>query len=401
MATTPRQNRAPRAFWRGVPVAVTVVLAVGYVTGVALFEDAPSAWADPWLVGVLVLTQAALLLVRERAPLPALIVIASLDAASLLVSSGEAGAGTFAVMVAVYSFVRRRLARPQFLTLAVLAAASIAVTFLAVRTSTDILAEWALPYAIFRSALAFAVPVVVAGIVDGRERFLDALRERADAAERERERLAEDAVREERALMARELHDIAAHHMTGIIVSAQAADALCSSDPEGAKSYIRRVEGDARTALSNLRQTVGLLRSESGSRTPTPSIEQLPALVSEASGSGAPVSLTVTGTPVELGPLAAMAAYRMVQESLANAAQHAPGALRTVQVDYDDDAVRLTVGNLAPAGERNPEIAPRQGYGLQGMAERADLIGGTLSTGPAPEGGWVNRLEIPYDSVRA
>ncbi|NDK32484.1 hypothetical protein FH975_12015 [Nesterenkonia sp. Hz 6-5] len=403
MAIPPRQKNAPHVFfWRGAPVALTLLLGLGYLIGDGIVEDVAAESVNPWLLSLLVLAQAALLVVRHQVPMVALLAISALDAVLILMSSGEAGAGTFAVMVAVYTYVRQRPANAQLLIPTGVAVLSTVLTLLAVQTSVEILAEWAVPFAVFRGAFTFGLPVILAKIFDGRARLIRALRDRADAAERERERLAEDAVRAERALMARELHDIAAHHLTGIIVSAQAADALSSTDPEDARTYIRRVEGDARTALSNLRQTVGLLRSESGSAfSPTPAIEHLPALISEACENGTPVAFSASGDPKEIGPLAGMAVYRMVQESLANSSQHAPGAPRSVELDYGADSMRVSVHN-GPAQTERPSNEPdRDGFGLQGMSERADLIGAQLRTGPTPDGGWSNVLEIPYDKVRA
>lgn len=401
MRTPPRQSSVRHALWRGAPVALTVLVGVGYLLAVALIDGAATE-EHPLLLGVLVLAQAAVLLPRARTPFLSLAVVVALDAVILLLSSGEVSIGTFAVMVAVYSYCRERRDRPHVAVPAALALASIAVTLVAVQSSDEVPGAWALPFSIFRGAMAIALPVVLAEIIDGRARLVEALRERADAAERERERLAQDAVREERALMARELHDIAAHHLTGIIVSAQAAGALRSRDPERAGEYIRRVESDARTTLNNLRQTVGLLRTESeGSLAPAPSIEHLPALVTDASGSGSPVSFSEIGTPRELGPLAGIAVYRMVQESLANARQHAPGASCSVELEYGESALRVTVNNEPVPAERAPGHPSRDGFGLLGMAERAELIGAALRTGRTPDGGWTNRLEIPYDGVES
>jgi len=265
--------------------------------------------------------------------------------------------------------------------------------------SDEIVAGWALPFAALRLLLIVVLPAVIAEVVTGRERLIEALRDRAEAAERDRERRAAEAVRDERTSMARELHDLAAHHLTGIIVSAQAADALLARDPERAREYLGTVQRDARTTLANLRQTVGLLRSDArGELAPVPSIDQLPALVADAAAAGAQVTLTAPAEPVGIGPIAGIAAYRMVQESLANAARHAPGAAVSVEVTPLDGTVLVSVANgpsvATPAAER-------AGYGLLGMRERAELVGATLRTGPSPDGGWVNELTIPLESSAA
>lgn len=412
MVTSPLKRGAPEALWpealwRGAPVVLTALLGVGYAAGTAVIESGSGAGQPQlphsWLLAALVLGQAALVLARRRAALVVLLGVVALDATMLLVSSGEVGTGTFAVMVAVYAYTRskRREGTPRrYRVTAAVAAGSVAITIVAVQTSSEVPAEWTLPFALLRGLLAFGTPALIAEIVDGRARLIDALRERAEAAERERERRAEQAVLRERALMARELHDIAAHHLTGIIVSAQAADALRVADPERAGAYIRQVQLDARMTLSNLRQTVGLLRVEAeGEVAPVPAIEQLPALIADASSTGTTVQLTESGTPVGVGPLAGITVYRMVQESLANASRHAPGAPRDVQVAYEHALMRVTVTNGPVATAREPQVLRRDGYGLLGMAERAALIGATLHTGGSPDGGWINVLAVPYDGA--
>jgi signal transduction histidine kinase len=398
MPTPPRQSHVPSALWRAAPVVLTVLLATGQLVGAALLENPANQRLQGWWPAVLMLAQAGLLLARHRRPLAVLVAVAAMDALILQISSEDVGAGTFAVMVAVYAFVRATTGPPRRLIPAGLATVTVLLTAVAVQTSTQVPIEWALPFAIARSVLTYGLAVLIAEIMDGRARLVEALRERAHAAERERERRAAEAVLRERALMARELHDIAAHHLTGIIVSAQAADALRESDPETAGEYIRRVQRDARTTLDNLRHTVGLLRADGdGELAPVASIDRLPDLVREASTSGTEVRLHVSGLPRDLGPLAGIAAYRMVQESLANSLSHVPGAARAVTVEYGDDSVLVTVTN-APSPAVPAERVRRDGYGLLGMAERAELIGATLRTGPSRDGGWRNTLEIPYDA---
>lgn len=400
MTTTPRQSGARARLWRGIPVGLTALGVLGYLVGNTIAETQPVDETlfvpHGWLPAAFLAGQVALLLARYRAPLLTLLSIAALDAAALSVSSGELGTGSLAVMIAVYCFTRARRTAGSYAVTATVATASIVITIVASQSSTEVPSEWVVPFAVLRGVLTFGIPIVAAEIVDGRARLVDALRERAEAAEFERERRATDAVQRERASMARELHDIAAHHLTGIIVSAQAADALLTADPDQAATYIRSVQRDARLTLDNLRQTVGLMRTESSDTLgPVPSIEQIPALVDEASTTGTTVRLTESGTPVELGPLAGLAAYRMVQESLANALTHAPGADREVEVVYEATEVRVTVRNGRAAGTP-PTQRTREGYGLLGMAERAELIGATLSTGPTVEGGWATMLTIPY-----
>ena len=392
------RSRSRQALWNAAPVVLIVLLALGYVAGVLTVEAESLDSPLDFLPVVLMLGQAAALPARHRHPFAVLLAVAVLDGLTLLFTAGEVGTGTIAVIVAVYAYVRTANGRARYLVPALLAAAGVVVAALAVQASAVVPAELALTFAVARTALVFGLGVATAEILGGRARLLEALQERAEAAEREKEHRAEEAVLRERSLMARELHDVAAHHLTGIIVSAQAAHALRSSDPGQSAEYLRQVQHAARTALDNLRQTVGLLRPDvEGELAPVASLENLPALVAEASRTGTGVRLEESGTPRELRPLAGIAAYRMVQESLANALNHAPGAPRTVRVDYGPASLRLTVSNDAPQGPTAPRAGSRAGYGLIGMAERAELIGATLRTGPVDGGGWSNTLVIPYE----
>jgi len=165
------------------------------------------------------------------------------------------------------------------------------------------------------------------------------------------------------------------------------------------------VQDSARTTLVDLRRTVGLLRSDYESPqhpeapSATPTIDGIAGLVSAARKRGQRVEIKVTGTRRALGPLAEAAAYRMVQESLANAARHARGAAATVTVAFTSDAVDVAVVNDSGDGPRViPPPSSRGGYGLSGMAERAELIGARLVTGPTADGGWSNRLTITDSS---
>ena len=288
----------------------------------------------------------------------------------------------------------------------------------------------------------YLLPVVAAEYMLGRERLHQALRDKAELLEREKQLLEreerERAARELRAsrnALARDLHDIAGHHLSGVIVSAQAAVALRHKDPERSEQMLQTVQDSARTALADLRQVVGLLRSEDSNvsgredqgedgrrneptlsstesaavtgsqmtREPVllPALEAVPHLVEESRRRQQRVGYAVNGRPCPLSPLADTAAYRMVQESLANCARHAPGALCQVRITYQQGCVEIVVSNRRP-----PNAEARQagagskggGYGLSGMAERAALVGAELVTGPDPDGGWCNRLVIPVPS---
>ncbi|GAB3605537.1 sensor histidine kinase [Conyzicola nivalis] len=401
--TAARQDRPTSLSWRVTPVVLVAVLGVGLTlvdaylrtdaaSGLVGGESLPDSPAT--LTVVLVLAQAAALWLRYRRPIAVLVAVSAVDVVLLALSSGTLSVGSVAVSFAAYSVFRWRSGASVYLATGLAALVSTLVAWAFHEPDASTPAGWELPFAALRSGIVYLVPALIAELVASRARAMVVLRERAELAERERERSAADAVQRERALMARELHDIAAHHLSGIIVGAQAAGALVAAEPERAREYIRTVARDAQLTLANLRQTVGLLRSDDrGELAPAPSIAQIPDLLESLRASGMEIAEEWLGDPVALGPVAETAAYRMVQESLANARQHAPGAACTVRVEVTPTATEISVTNARPVSRvESPALG---GHGLIGMRERAALTGARLDTGPTPDGGWRNELTLP------
>ncbi|MBT2484688.1 MULTISPECIES: sensor histidine kinase [unclassified Microbacterium] len=391
------------------PPALVLAAAVGYI-GIGFWVEEVSEFVpgavSPFVHAGLVALQALILLLRRRSPVGVFAGVVLVDLVILASAAGELGVGSLAVMIASYSVARHTSRRTAWTALG---AGAVATTVIG---GGALLLESGAPLlvivftAVARIAFLYAIPAVVAEYFRGRERLAAALKDQARMAENERRDRAELEVRAERTALARELHDIAGHHLSGIIVSAQAAAALTMSDPERARTMMQTVQDDARITLTDLRRTVGLLRSDDDDRgpaerpRPVPSIAALPALIDAARDRGQRVSYELTGETRGLGPLGETSAYRMVQESLANAARHAPGAECHVRVAFGPDAVELTVSNeAAPLATRpaGAEVGSGDGYGLAGMTERAELIGAQLTTGPTAGGGWTNRLAIPLD----
>ncbi|GAA3661722.1 sensor histidine kinase [Microbacterium marinilacus] len=402
----PSRPATPATPGRGLILPVlTLAVAAGYigadVTGVV--DEVVSPDVPPLAHAGLVVLQAGALLLRVRSPFAALAAVVALDLAILATSGGQLGIGALAVAAAAYGVVRRTARRPAYAALGAAAAASAAVGVAAMigdgTGALEIVAA-----AATRVVVLFAAPAVAAEYATGRERLREALRERADLLERQRAESAERELRAGRTALARELHDIAGHHLSGIIVSAQAASALTRSDPERARQTLSALQDDARTALADLRRTVGLLRDDDapasggssarGTVSTVPRLAAIDALVHDARERGQRVEHVTEGPSRTLSPLAETAGYRMVQESLSNAARHAPGAPTRVVVEFLPDAVRLTVDN-PHAGATGAGHVAREGYGLAGMAERAALVGARLETGPASGVGWRNQLTIP------
>ena len=245
-------------------------------------------------------------------------------------------------------------------------------------------------------ASATIVFTAAAIAVDSLGSRLHAQRALAAQTERAEEERARRAVLEERTRIARELHDVVAHHMSLIAVRAETAPYRLAGLPESAQAEFGSLSEVAREALSEMRRLLGVLRHDQpADLAPQPELADLPLLVDTARQAGLSVELSVPAALDRVPPGVGVCAYRIVQESLSNASQHAPGAVVTVSVDRDSGAVLLRVAN-GPGGPADPlgnEDGP--GHGLTGMRERVALLGGSLSTGPSPDGGFVVSAVLP------
>jgi signal transduction histidine kinase len=224
---------------------------------------------------------------------------------------------------------------------------------------------------------------------------------RAEAAERTREEEARLRVTEERMRIARELHDVVAHHLALANAQAGAAAHIMRSRPEQAQQMVTELTRTTSAALRELKATVGLLRNgdEPGAPLePAPGLAQLPRLAGSFESTGLIVEVTADGEPQPLSPGVDLTAFRIVQEALTNVAKHAAAKSARVRLGYGHDRVRITVTNdtagSAPAARSAAVAGP--GYGLLGMRERAGSVGGRLSAGPLPDGGFEVAADLPY-----
>lgn len=207
------------------------------------------------------------------------------------------------------------------------------------------------------------------------------------------ERRLEQVKSEERVLLARELHDTVAHHVSGIVIQAQAGRAIATSHPERATEVLAVIEDAASRTLTELRTMVGVLRaSEEADFAPHPGVADLERLAGEAEG-GPQVDVELSGELDDLSPAVGAALYRLTQESVTNARRHARYATRVaVRVVGDAERVQLTVDDDGAASTAGGSPS---GYGLVGMRERAKLLGGTFHAGPSAGGGWRVEAMLP------
>jgi signal transduction histidine kinase len=214
--------------------------------------------------------------------------------------------------------------------------------------------------------------------------------------EREREERAREAVAEERARLARELHDVVGHSVSVMTVQASAVRRLLLPEQEKEREALEVVEQTGRQALAEMRRLVGVLRrpEEGPALAPQPSLEHLDKLVAHVRNSGLPVDLRVEGEPARLSAGVDLTAYRLVQEGLTNALKHASADRAEVLVRYGDGEIELEVADNGTGGGDGTG----GGHGLVGMRERVAVYGGELEAAPRPEGGFRLRARLPVEA---
>ncbi|MEV0594332.1 sensor histidine kinase [Nonomuraea cavernae] len=358
----------PRVF----DTALVIVLAGGACAGMisVLLQD----HLDVAMGAALFMITSFPLLVRRSRPVHVAAVVITLDI--LGIGFGVVTANSLPGAIALYSVGRYTPGRTAALTAGVAALAYGAASQ---------------PAAPGPGALVPAVVYVLVFV--GLGQFV---RARAELRERERRETADNAVRAERRRIARELHDVVAHHLSVINALVGGARATLPPGHEVTREALSGAEGTARQALAEMRQLLYVLRADDGGDADASTgvgAARLSALIKEAMTAGLPTSLTVTGEVAPLPTAVDHAVYRIVQEALTNTRRHASGARASVLLTYRESAVEVEVvddGVAVPPGGT-------PGFGLNGMAERVALCGGELRTGPRPDGGFRVHALIPLE----
>ena len=236
--------------------------------------------------------------------------------------------------------------------------------------------------------LVAGMPIAIGLLIGARAQLSQKLGELAASRDRE-QKLHADAVRaEERARLAREMHDVVSHDIT--LIAMQAGVLAAGSDSKSARDTAKVIRQLSTRTLEELRSLVGVLRSGVADDGPHPGIGELDQLVKDCE---VPVQLTVDSVPEQLPAKVSAAAYRTVQECLTNVRKHAPGASATVLILGDGDELNIEVRNESPRDPVTP--LPSGGHGLVGLAERARLLGGSFETGRTADGGFEVRACYP------
>ena len=244
------------------------------------------------------------------------------------------------------------------------------------------------------SVLLLMVVVAAAALGDSRRQRGEALAERDETRQAMSDTLQDRAAMEERARIARDLHDVVAHHVSAIAVEAESARVTTEGLSDEGRAHFESIGQTARDALTEMRRLLGVLREDASAdavRDPQPSLTQVNDLVETARAAGSPVTLTLEGAVVPLPTGVDLCAYRILQEALTNVRRHAPGAAVEVELEYQPEALRLRVRDHGPGAAP----ADSDGHGLLGMRERAIMVGGTLTAGPAEGGGFVVDAVLP------
>ncbi|MFC8720299.1 histidine kinase [Kitasatospora sp. NPDC057198] len=383
----PQQHPGTAAARDGVPwthADALVAVAAGVLDAVGnLLFGALDGERGPGLpVFLLALLAAIPLLARRSHPAAALAAVLVPTAAADLLGPGTPHFGVV-LTVALYSVAR--VSSPATTAVAVLATSAATVLGQAHFRVP--------PWDVAVSAPCSALLVAAAGLAVARW-------QREVAANRQL--LADRAVAEERRRIARELHDVVAHHITTMQLMAGGARANLA-DPEVVRDALVTLESSGRLALREMRQLLDVLRAgdepDTAPPAPQPGTDDLPRLLEESRRAGLPADLTVYGEPRPLPPALGLTVYRIVQEALTNTRKHAGPTRATVRLTYHPDLLTLHVrdhgpGPLRPHAHAHPPTE-RGGHGLIGMRERTALHGGTLTATPHPDGGFAVHAELP------
>jgi signal transduction histidine kinase len=373
---------------RALPAGRRWVVDASFATGLLLF-GVSHLLRDPsqhpllgWLLQIALVVP---LIWRRRTPLSAFAVVAGLAfvqwLAGVLLTTGD-----LAVLVALYSVAAHSTLRRLLIAAAI---TEIGVA-LAVR-------EWAPHFHTLRAFVLLSGMSTASAVIGlnmrTRRAYLASLEDRAARLERERDQQAQIVVAEERARIARDVHDIVTHSLSVMVALTDGAGYALSTSPVEAADAVAKASGIGRQAISEMQRVLEVLRegepATGHGRHPQPGLGQLAGLLAEVRAAGLPVEVTISGRPPVMASGAELAIYRIIQEALTNTRKHtAPGTTSWVRLGYHADQVEIEVADDGPGRPASGGEQERAGHGIAGMRERAAIYGGLLHAGPRPGGGW-------------
>ena len=332
------------------------------------------------------------LLLRRRYPVAVFAVIFAVSAVQLW--TGQRLEADIALLVAFYTVASLRSPRTAAVAALVLEA-GIALALVGASDKNG----WLLAFVLI-SGMTTAAGVL--GIYTRtRLAYLAQLQERTDRVERERDQLVELVAAEERARIAREMHDVVAHHLTVMIALSDGAAAVVSTAPARAAEVMTTVSATGRKALADTRRLLGVLRADPDAQLqPQPDISRVEALLEQVRAAGLPATITITGQHRELSSPLQLTIYRLIQEALTNTLKHAGrGARAQVRLAYTDDGVIVDVRDDGLGSAVLPDGREAAGHGLTGMRERVAAWDGELHAGPGSPRGWVVSARLRAESA--
>jgi signal transduction histidine kinase len=354
------------------------------------------------------LVLAAAVALRRRFPVSAYAAALTVGTAQVILGMGPSGGGLFkpsfadaGIVVLLYTVANRR---PRRVSLWGLAACVALFALAVVQLQAGSPLRDPLSFVLLTIPFYVLAPVsawVLGDSMARRRVYLAALEERAVRAEAERDARARAAAAEERARIARELHDVIAHNLSVMVAQADGGRYVFDTEPEMSRQTLAEIGATGRQALSEMSQLLGVLRGDPAAPAfaPSPGVAEISGLVAQAREAGMRVAHTVQGAALPVTGGLSVAVYRIVQEALTNVRKHAgPGAAAEVRLRYAAGELLL---HVADDGRGARPGAPCAGHGLTGMRERAALYGGTVRTGPRPGGGFEVTARLPLPGVAA
>ena len=372
-----RLRRVDPRIWDGLLALVVLVLGLlAFAARVRTPGEPPQA-----LGFALVVVAAVALAWRRRAPLVVAVIVAA--AVSTAAAFGYWPEFVALIVIALYT-AAANVDRRRFLTMLVPVSVLSSVA-ISVGEYSERGLNWV--EIAFGLVISVGLPILVGRMTFNRRRRV--LRDRTLAAR--------DAVIAERATIARELHDVVAHHMSVMVVQAGAARSVVETAPDAAADGLRQIEASGRTGLAEMRRLLEILKADhaDGDLAPQPGLAHLDELLDGMRATGLRVEAVVEGEPRPLPPGVDLSAYRIVQEALTNSLRHAGGASARVRLRYEPDALDLEVIDDGP-GATADNVGG--GHGLIGMRERAQLFGGEVEAGSRPGGGFAVRARLPSEA---
>ena len=382
---------------RAIDVLIALVLTAAAIAVVTGRTTDDSAFRDDDLLGAaLVVAQTLPIAVRRLAPLSVLVAIGFPLVAHSAIGYEAVQAGTFSSLLAAYGAASLTDKRRGFIAAAVTAAA-IAGFFATNR------GDWGVSDYLAVSG-TWAVAWFAGTFIRLRGEQVEVVGARATRLELERDTLARKAVADERARIARELHDIVGHALNVIVIQASGAQRAFDVKPEVTREALASIESTGRDALVEMERMLGVLgviNAPEAASGPQPGLAQLDGLTAHVSQAGIPVNLVIEGSRPEIPASVELSAYRIVQESLTNCLKHSGASHATVTIRYGPDDLEVEVVDDGRSSAKR-KAGERGGRGHVGMRERVALFGGEISVGPAPSGvGYRVRARLPFKSPPA